>query len=659
MGFFDPFGMAADVGELKNDLNSVKSDVETHTNNNDIHVTASDKNNWDSKLDKNQGTENSGKVLGTNANGEVIPLNGYGFEYDEETKMLKYGTDPTSNLNQGIGLDDTLSKRGYAADAGAVGELKSNLDKLNEGGLLLKDGVIEEDINNWLNEHPEATTTVQDESLTEDKLSNSLRLKTIKDYVTPQMFKNYEGDDWTQAIQSAVNSNETVFFPSGTYQITSPIVLKNSSRIVGAKKYGTTIKCVGCDCFHFEKDAERGSVSNIYLLGDNSLCHAFYFNYTVQWLFDNVWIRHFGDTFFYAKNCGDCNNIIIQNCEFEFGGSGCIEFLGCPSSQINAVNILSCNISHFDFGIKVSGNNINIQNCCIQDCTYGIICDGTSFEGNTNMSSTHGLNIIGNYFEQIKKNVCLFNVSFVSSSQFVSTVSAVLIQGNYVYYNGDVEVESESRIKFIGENESGYTTRDTYPKSLVNDVYILGNYMRHNTANNIYFIDGGNLLGKNCFIFLSGIDGGYTSEYAKTSYKNMGNANLYGMWVFHKEIVPLYDGLLSDGSQRTIDGISLPEQGTYSKIFSVENCHSIKFTFSRTVITSWRGEPSFTLKAYNNSTDSWTIITQQPLNGNDGEEQTISVDGLFVQGRKNFKLEVVTLGYSVELHNLVANCTSL
>ena len=98
---------------LKNyDDSQIKSDVNTLTEN---------------KLDKNQGIENSGKVLGTNANGEVIPLNGYGFEYDEETKMLKYGTDPTSNLNQGIGLDDTLSKRGYAADAGAVGELKGDL----------------------------------------------------------------------------------------------------------------------------------------------------------------------------------------------------------------------------------------------------------------------------------------------------------------------------------------------------------------------------------------------------------------------------------------------------------------------------------------------------------------------------------------------------
>lgn len=103
---------------LKNyDDSQIKSDVNTLTEN---------------KLDKNQGIENSGKVLGTNANGEVIPLNGYGFEYDEETKMLKYGTDPTSNLNQGIGLDDTLSKTGYAADAGAVGELKEDLIRISE-----------------------------------------------------------------------------------------------------------------------------------------------------------------------------------------------------------------------------------------------------------------------------------------------------------------------------------------------------------------------------------------------------------------------------------------------------------------------------------------------------------------------------------------------
>lgn len=45
-----------------------------------------------------------------------------------------------------------------------------------------------EGINNWLDEHPEATTTVQDGSIEEVKLTDDLKKKTIKDYVTPEMF---------------------------------------------------------------------------------------------------------------------------------------------------------------------------------------------------------------------------------------------------------------------------------------------------------------------------------------------------------------------------------------------------------------------------------------------------------------------------------------
>ena len=105
----------------------IKEKIAEHTNNTNIHVTAVDKNNWDNKFDSNQGTSNAGKLLGTNSSGDVVTISGYGFEYNEETKMLEYGTDPTTNLNQGIGLDDTLSKKGYAAEASAVGELKSDL----------------------------------------------------------------------------------------------------------------------------------------------------------------------------------------------------------------------------------------------------------------------------------------------------------------------------------------------------------------------------------------------------------------------------------------------------------------------------------------------------------------------------------------------------
>ena len=68
-------------------------------------------------------------------------------------------------------------------------EQKSDIDKLNEGGLVLKDEIIKEDINNWLNEHPEATTTVQDASITEDKFTDVLRKKKANYYISVEKMK--------------------------------------------------------------------------------------------------------------------------------------------------------------------------------------------------------------------------------------------------------------------------------------------------------------------------------------------------------------------------------------------------------------------------------------------------------------------------------------
>ena len=181
-------------------------DVKAHTDNNDIHVTASDKSNWNNKVDKNQGSENSGKVLGTNANGEVIPINGYGFEYDEETKMLKYGTDPTSNLNQGIGLDDTLSKTGYAADAGAVGELKEDLGefesfvgyrKVWRNGSVGAGGVVTEGTSN------SAITDLVTLSSGTIAVASGYKIRTIKFYKNGTYYSHSDYQTVSLAINQA------------------------------------------------------------------------------------------------------------------------------------------------------------------------------------------------------------------------------------------------------------------------------------------------------------------------------------------------------------------------------------------------------------------------------------------------------------------------
>lgn len=94
----------------------------------------------------------------------------------------------------------------------------------------------------WLNEHPEATSSVQDGSLTETKFSDELRLKTLNDYVTPEMY-GAKGDGVTddiESIRSAIASGKPVYFGK-SYYISEPITLTNGATLIGGETYGYKI----------------------------------------------------------------------------------------------------------------------------------------------------------------------------------------------------------------------------------------------------------------------------------------------------------------------------------------------------------------------------------------------------------------------------------
>lgn len=128
-------------------------------------------------------------------------------------------------------------------------------------------GPIDEAVQDWLDRHPEATTTVQDGSLTVEKFSDSLEILTVKDYLTPQMF-GAKGDgttDDTDAFRnmfitakaraitghSAFTGCYKVYIPCGVYRITDSVIYSAmnvapaSFEIYGSGRDNTIIKYEG------------------------------------------------------------------------------------------------------------------------------------------------------------------------------------------------------------------------------------------------------------------------------------------------------------------------------------------------------------------------------------------------------------------------------
>ena len=127
-----------------------------------------------------------------------------------------------------------------------------------------------EAVENWLDEHPEATTSVEDGSITEPKLADSLKLKVIKDYATPEMF-GAKGDgvnDDTTAVQSAINSGKPVWLNEGKTYLVGPIDIDSAVVIYGNR---AVLKQKDVDqAYVLKVNSQFNSIKNLSIAGQST-----------------------------------------------------------------------------------------------------------------------------------------------------------------------------------------------------------------------------------------------------------------------------------------------------------------------------------------------------------------------------------------------------
>lgn len=242
-------------------------------------------------------------------------------------------------------------------------------------------------VDNWLNAHPEATTTVLDHSLTNKKLV----IGTL-DFVTPEMFGAYgdgEHDD-TVAIQEAIDVGKIVIF-NGTYLVSlnesnialnvknDTILYLNNSTIKLDTNLATSYKLINID------NKENVKIINGNIEGDklrhsgssNEWCFGVYVSSSNNVTIDNCLIKYNRGDGIYVGN-GTCENITIVNNVLVSNGRNGISITDGENVNIDNNIITNTNGYAPQYGIGIEQNNtsqkainINISNCNLVDNEYG------------------------------------------------------------------------------------------------------------------------------------------------------------------------------------------------------------------------------------------------------------------------------------------------
>lgn len=335
----------------------------------------------------------------------------------EKTRVDFQGTLDNEYYNKGK-IDDLINTK---ADKATTDEIREDLDKLNSGGLIIKDNVIKDNINNWLNEHPEATTTVQDGTISESKIEANLLSKISRNgFLSVIDFKakgNGATDDtnaFTDCINCAKAKNKNIFIPAGTYVITGDLPTIPAGIVIAGEDVGQAAYI------------DKSSVTTI-IDARNS----------TEYLF-----RQASDDS--SRNGGEIRNIYFQNSKLndsgvyvanEDGNGYCLDIYRGGWDGL----ISNCTFVSYRTALRKGGNDYRVNNCKFHKC--GTLVDSDSID--------YAVELVDSC------NETLFNsCHFEHCRFFVRVANTVRNTTNMCFNNAFNSCKFESSMKGIGINSS-------------------------------------------------------------------------------------------------------------------------------------------------------------------------------------------------------------
>jgi len=480
----------------------------------------------DGKLDNNFGESNAGKTLVIDSNGDVAPGNvqvaidatlthsgeaadakatgdGLAGKVDkfqganQSGKTLKIGQDGyvTNEVVNIPAIDSTLTLSGYAAEAKATGDgIAAKLNKPagngTNGQVLTSDGTggtlwsnpiqpsaqdIASAVNAWLDEHPDATTTVEDGSITAAKIAD-----TFMPYITAATLVS------TLAELSAAFSagKSVIILKSGTnFEVSSQINVPANTYIIG---YSATIKRADAFDGVLLRLAKNCKIEGVSIDGNRTNTTAPTWDTTTEirvgadgnCIIDNVWIAHGNE----AIICyGD--NTIVRGCKITDCGGNAIHFSGGNNTRVEDCVVIGCNkksgMGHED------GCIIWSDQCNYITCTGNWVEDGISGFGSLDWENNDNAKIIGNTIKDCRASA----IDITSAVKFPKNI---IISGNHIINSKKMIVANYQSDKVMSKSividdnyfyatdlDARYVDGIIISNNIFDDCYVIAIYCEH------------------------------------------------------------------------------------------------------------------------------------------------------------------------------------